>query len=212
MKKVKAIGLEDTDDIRIVLKDDTNIYAQAKSSLGGNRLYKDSHLTTDIKESMKTLYENRNNNTYKLISIFNYRNPFGDPASGDGFTKTSPYNLVVREFTKVYDAFPNMPNHSLSFGYPARQVLNPQVYYSSTFLYSMYSIDDYVNEYNNVFWLDVITDVDVELSIFVDGSFIHTTTQRTPDIIKHHEMHEYMRTPLASFNREYLTDGEFDGI
>lgn len=78
MKKVKAIGLEDTDDIRIVLKDDTNIYAQAKSFLGGNRLYKDSHLTTDIKESMKTLYENRNNNTYKLISIFNYRNPFGE--------------------------------------------------------------------------------------------------------------------------------------
>ncbi len=133
-----------------------------------------------------------------------------DPVSGDGFTKTSPYNLVIREFTKVYDAFPNMPNHSLGFGYPARQILNPQVYHSST-LYSMYSINDYVNEYNNVFWLDVITDVDVELSIFVDGSYIHTTTQRTPDIIKHQEMHEYMQTPLAPFDREYLTDGEFDG-
>jgi hypothetical protein len=77
MKNVKAIGLEDTDDIRVVLKDDTNIYAQAKSSLEPGPLYKLSHLTTDIKDSMETLYENKDNNTNKLISVFNYHNPFG---------------------------------------------------------------------------------------------------------------------------------------
>lgn len=77
MKNVKAVGLEDTDDIRVVLKNDQNIYAQAKSSLESDPLYRLSHLSTDIKDSMETLYENKDKNTNKLISIFNYHNPFG---------------------------------------------------------------------------------------------------------------------------------------
>lgn len=77
MKNVKAVGLEDTDDIRVVLKNDQNIYAQAKSSQESDPLYRLSHLSTDIKDSMETLYENKDKNTNKLISIFNYHNPFG---------------------------------------------------------------------------------------------------------------------------------------
>ena len=77
MKNVKAVGLEDTDDIRVVLKNDQNIYAQAKSSFEPDPLYSLSHLSTDIKDSMETLYENKDKNANKLISIFNYHNPFG---------------------------------------------------------------------------------------------------------------------------------------
>lgn len=77
MKNVRAIGLEDTDDIRVVLKNSKNIYAQAKSSLEPDPLYKLSHLSTDIKDSMETLYENKDKETSRLISIFNYHNPFG---------------------------------------------------------------------------------------------------------------------------------------
>jgi hypothetical protein len=77
MKNIKAVGLEDTDDIRLVLKNGQNIYAQAKSSLEPDPLYHLSHLSTDIKDSMETLYINKDNNISKLISIFNYHNPFG---------------------------------------------------------------------------------------------------------------------------------------
>ncbi len=88
MKNVKAIGLEDTDDIRVLLKDDTNIYAQAKSSLEPDPLYTLSHLSTDIKDSMETLYENKDNNASKLISIFNYHNPFGQQPKFDEINHT----------------------------------------------------------------------------------------------------------------------------
>ncbi|WP_026391671.1 hypothetical protein [Haploplasma modicum] len=76
MKNIKFVGIEDTDDIRIVLKDNTNVFAQAKSSLEPDRLYNESHLSTDIKDSLNTLYDNKDNAT-KLISIFNFHNPFG---------------------------------------------------------------------------------------------------------------------------------------
>ena len=77
MKYIKAIGIEDKDDLRFYLKDGSNIYAQAKSSLEADRLYNQSHLATDIKDSLVTLYDNKDNCS-KLISIFNYHNPFGE--------------------------------------------------------------------------------------------------------------------------------------
>lgn len=108
IKNVKAIGTEDTDDIRIVLKDNSNIFAQAKSALAGDSLYKTSHFTTDIKDSLATLYENRSNDTRKLISIFNFHNPFGKPPKfNDTKYKILSYKELTTEIKNKIKSFCN---------------------------------------------------------------------------------------------------------
>lgn len=115
MKNVKAVGLEDTDDIRVVLKDDRNIYAQAKSSLEPDPLYNLSHLSTDIKDSMETLYENKDNNTSRLISIFNYHNPFGQqPTFNETRNTIRTYQDLTSKLKKKIKEYCNNDDEMLS--------------------------------------------------------------------------------------------------
>lgn len=68
-------GIEKKNDIYLELKNGKKIYAQAKSSLDADRIAA-SHFS-EIKDALKS-FENQSSDAEKLITIFNYHQPFGN--------------------------------------------------------------------------------------------------------------------------------------
>lgn len=74
MNMAKSFCVEGSDDIVVYLRDDNNIYAQAKCSLNQDMIIK-NHMN-EIMESIRTL--SGQSNPKELISVFNFHKPLGD--------------------------------------------------------------------------------------------------------------------------------------